>query len=901
LRYLLITVLAIFCFPAFASHNRAGEITYQQIGPLTIRMTVTTYTKDSSKGADRDSLEIFWGDGLSEWVKRVNGSGKGVTLENDVKLNKYTADHTYPGRSSYTVSFLDPNRSANILNINYPRSEDIKFYLSTKLTLLDLQFQGRNNSAELLQPPIDIACVGQPFIHNPNAYDPDGDSLSYELIIPLQADGENVPNYLFPDQILPGPTNLIFLNKLTGDFIWRNPPQVGEYNIAMRINEWREGVLINSIVRDMQILVKDCKSRPPVIDMVQEICVIAGTEINIPIAVSDPDINQKVKLTVSGGPLNFATDKAELIAPPDFTKVPYSASLQWKTTCNHIAKEYYQIIVRAVDNSIGDTFGLATLKTIKIKVVGPPPQNVTAKAENDSGIKVEWQSPYDCEVTNNDYFFGFSVWRKTQSIDLPVDTCNLTSLRNIYTRIVFNTKQQANGKYFIVDNDVKPNVTYCYRVIGEFALETASGNPFKKVESIYSDEVCIQLKRDIPLLTKVSVSNTGDTNGNMELKWTKPLIIDFDTLKFPAPYKTELYSSLAGANQFTLIPGATKIGNTFSTWFDTTYTHSNINTANQRYDYQLKFYYSNDKEYKPVPNASSVYLTIESSDKQNKLTFNYATPWANKNFEVFRKDANGVFQLIGKSTSNTYVDLNLINEENYCYKVKSLGTYSIPFIENPLINFSQEACSKPVDNVPPCPPILNVKTICDEEVLQGEEVKNELKWTLDLSCTNIESPTSFNIYYKPTVDDQPILLQSQSSNLTFHFFHQPDTNDIAGCYTITAVDQNGNESIMSNEVCIDNCPVYDLPNTFTPNKDGTNDIYKPIKNFFISKVDFKVFNEWGNKVFETDNPSLNWDGNLTNGRPVADGTYYYTCITFVRLSSGIQSDKVLKGYINVIR
>ncbi|NQX98603.1 MAG: hypothetical protein HRT73_12105, partial [Flavobacteriales bacterium] len=48
----------------FATHNRAGEITYAHISGLTYGITVTTYTKADSP-ADRPNLEIFWGDGTS--------------------------------------------------------------------------------------------------------------------------------------------------------------------------------------------------------------------------------------------------------------------------------------------------------------------------------------------------------------------------------------------------------------------------------------------------------------------------------------------------------------------------------------------------------------------------------------------------------------------------------------------------------------------------------------------------------------------------------------------------------------------------------------------------------------------------------------------------------------------
>ena len=53
------TLLALFFTgDLWATHNRAGEITYVQTGDLTIRATVTTYTKASSIAADRDSVEI---------------------------------------------------------------------------------------------------------------------------------------------------------------------------------------------------------------------------------------------------------------------------------------------------------------------------------------------------------------------------------------------------------------------------------------------------------------------------------------------------------------------------------------------------------------------------------------------------------------------------------------------------------------------------------------------------------------------------------------------------------------------------------------------------------------------------------------------------------------------------
>ena len=54
-----------------ATHNRAGEFKIEQIGDLTIRLTVITYTKTSSSQADRDSLVIHWGDGSHAGCKEI--------------------------------------------------------------------------------------------------------------------------------------------------------------------------------------------------------------------------------------------------------------------------------------------------------------------------------------------------------------------------------------------------------------------------------------------------------------------------------------------------------------------------------------------------------------------------------------------------------------------------------------------------------------------------------------------------------------------------------------------------------------------------------------------------------------------------------------------------------------
>jgi hypothetical protein len=229
LQILLFTAFFLLSEKAAATHNRAGEIWIEQIGPLTIRATIITYTKASSVPADRDTLDIDWGDGSpTRKVPRTNGNGRGVILNGDIKYNEYMATYTYPGRGTFVVSMTDPNRNGGVLNVNFPNSDLIPFHISTSYTFLNANFNGTNTTPRLLQPPIDKGCINKPFIHTLNAFDPDGDSIAYRLVVPKQDKNSFVPLYEFPDRIRPGINNvaLLSLSRLSAtDAAWRLTPQ----------------------------------------------------------------------------------------------------------------------------------------------------------------------------------------------------------------------------------------------------------------------------------------------------------------------------------------------------------------------------------------------------------------------------------------------------------------------------------------------------------------------------------------------------------------------------------------------------------------------------------------------------------------------------------------------------
>jgi gliding motility-associated-like protein len=93
---------------------------------------------------------------------------------------------------------------------------------------------------------------------------------------------------------------------------------------------------------------------------------------------------------------------------------------------------------------------------------------------------------------------------------------------------------------------------------------------------------------------------------------------------------------------------------------------------------------------------------------------------------------------------------------------------------------------------------------------------------------------------------------------------------------------------------------YELPNSFTPNGDGKNDFFMPRTNTGVLKVKFEVFNRWGQLLFQTEDPVLNWNGKDLSQKEIADGVYYYVCKILGFPDNAGQAIENRKGFIQVI-
>lgn len=149
---------------------------------------------------------------------------------------------------------------------------------------------------------------------------------------------------------------------------------------------------------------------------------------------------------------------------------------------------------------------------------------------------------------------------------------------------------------------------------------------------------------------------------------------------------------------------------------------------------------------------------------------------------------------------------------------------------------------------------------------------------------NVENPEGDEAYYEwrfykegTSIEEPYLVRHEEETDFTF--------NEAGGhCIALIAYFMNGNDTIVKydTDYWMDATPIrisistskLDFPNAFSPNGDGMNDIYRA-KTDYQSIVEFKavIYNRWGQKLYEWNNPAGGWDGTY-KGNPVKQGVYY---------------------------
>lgn len=948
MRPLALIFIFVFCFFSSndlkATHLRAGQISASRTDPiaLTYRITLTLYRDKCVQCVELASTARIFIRELNveltaSLVLPLNEVG------NNTQEGRYEFNYTFSGAGTFTIIYSDPYRN-DVVNMS--NSLGTEFYVESQIIINP--FLGRNSTPILQALPIDFAGLGRKFLHNPGAYDPDGDSLSYSFVTPRQGFNINVTGYqplsAYMTTAEGGGAPSFIINPSTGTVTWDSPNTVGNFNFAIKVQEWRKNVQGNYIslgyvVRDMQVRVSNSTNKRPILQLPPNLCVVVGDVIGENITATDPDNNQVIITTTSQlYDASFPNPKASYLPNPPVLQptTPFPARLffRWLPSCDHIRERPYQVLFKAEDSPTGINTPLVDIQIWEIKVLGPKILNVTATPNNlpnEDNITLNWTA-YSC-ATRADRLI---IWRK--------ENCSPDALASCETGVPKNAGYTAIGRILpnlttYTDRTVRAGVRYTYRISATFAPPSGG-------ESVPSDPICAGLDIDTPLFTKVDIIETSTTTGKINVAFVQPW--QFGTPNNPptAPYGYKLFRAegLTGGT-FTEVQTYLNVAPADLTVL--TFADNNLNTANNAYRYRLAFFSNaTDETNKVFRDSSDVASTVKLTNNPPsgciRVDWTYNVGWSNQltKHDVFRSNDGAIFNVIGTPTdvilsgtnNGNYTDTGLTQAQNYTYRILTRGGYQNPNftarypVLEPFLNNSQTITATPKDITPPCPPALSIpipdctlfSVKCGTSSPIAPPFTNFLTWKnpegdngsangrcgdntagCEFEADNIKE---YRIYYKANQSLDYQLLTTISNKLILTYSHN-NLLSFVGCYTVTSVDNAGNESAKSNEVCIDNCENFVLPNVFTPGAvDGKNDVFAPCEPaLFIESTDFEVYNIWGRKIYNNDqDPKINWNGKTNAGTLVATGIYYY--VAKVKFFSAVgTNEKTYKGWINVLK
>lgn len=399
MKKILLAIVASFIFASstMASHMMGGQITISHKSGMDYHLKYTAY-RDMA-GIPIGSVATIY------FVDNTSGANFSLTIPYDSLVNVlvpgveeyvYEADVTFPNTGNWAIHYEECCRNAAILNMVQPGGESHYFYTNFLVDTI-------NSSPVFLNPPIVLAQDSVPFYYNPLPFDADGDSIAWSLDVPLSMNGAQVLGYSLP------PSDSLFpfsMDPLTGEITFL-PNTLGNFQVSLRVKEFRNGVQIGEITRDMQIIVVPSSNRPATVSVnsntfpynSKNYSVAPGAPFSLTVTVIDMD-GQNLRLTGAGEAFLLANNPA--VFTPINAATCAGGTLSWTPTVAQARTAPYVVGIRVTEeyNSqvfqsdlsislrVGNSAGLNSVNSSSQFTLSPNPskgafnlQFITASAE----------------------------------------------------------------------------------------------------------------------------------------------------------------------------------------------------------------------------------------------------------------------------------------------------------------------------------------------------------------------------------------------------------------------------------------------------------------------------------------------------------------------------------------
>ena len=370
-----IIIASLIWISSFASHIVGGDISVRYVSGNDFEVTLIFYRDclNGQVGFDSqvtlgvfdkvtDAFEFQFTMSMISQDSLALGDSCFTPSNLCVEQGVYRDIITFPNNpNGYYLSWQRCCRNNIIQNITGPGSAGMVFYAEIPDPILG------NSTPVFGSYPNAYLCQNQLNTQNFSAVDIDGDSLVYSLITPLNGNANTSNNTPPPS---PGPYSninwqspynasdmiggspVISINAQTG-ILTANPSTLGVYVFAVRVEEYKNGIKIGEIRREIQyqVLVGNMNSPPSFSQPVTNVyTLIAGDSICINVEASDPNSDLVVLSATSELFLNLPSAPTAQF-PPDSAMANVQSVLCVQTTCDHIREAPYHVTLNVRDYS----------------------------------------------------------------------------------------------------------------------------------------------------------------------------------------------------------------------------------------------------------------------------------------------------------------------------------------------------------------------------------------------------------------------------------------------------------------------------------------------------------------------------------------------------------------------
>jgi hypothetical protein len=337
-----------------ATHLMGGDLSYECLGNNQYRVTLKVYR--DCNGINAGSYEVMYmsancGSGAQYMTKvssqeitpvcagftgtACNGGGGTYGIEEHIYQTTMNIPLTCTNIELYWRRCC---RNGAITTLSSPLSE--RMYIETLLTDAAVC----NNSPTFLNSPVSFICAGQPTDYNHGASDPDGDDLQFSLTDCFNNDNDAV-NYSagFSATYPLSSANGITIDQETGALSF-TPSTAGQVGVlCVLVEEFRNGVKISEISRDIQFTVLTCTNDSPVMTGIDgssnfSSTVLVGNTVSFFTNASDPNAGDIVEMNWNQGiaSASFSVNNAGVYPVGTFN---------WTPTANNVGVNSFNVIV----------------------------------------------------------------------------------------------------------------------------------------------------------------------------------------------------------------------------------------------------------------------------------------------------------------------------------------------------------------------------------------------------------------------------------------------------------------------------------------------------------------------------------------------------------------------------